>query len=45
MDAWTDAAVRPFNGFVAQGIDTEWNLHTIPIAFEYINGIYSVLVK
>jgi hypothetical protein len=38
MDAWTDAAVRPYNGFIAQGIDILWNLHTIPIAFEYIEG-------
>jgi hypothetical protein len=32
MDAWTDAAARPFNGLIAQGIDMNWNLHTIPIA-------------
>ena len=37
MDAWTDAAARPFNGFIAQGIDYEWNLHTLPIAFDYID--------
>ena len=38
MDAWSDATVRPFNGFLAQGIDNEWNLHTISIAFDYIDG-------
>jgi hypothetical protein len=40
MDAWTDAAARPFNGFIAQGIDMNWNLHTVPIAFDYIEGSY-----
>ena len=38
MDAWTDAVMRPYNGFIAQGIDNDWCLHTIPIAFEYIEG-------
>ena len=42
MDAWTDAAIRPFNGFVAQGIDYDWNLHTIPIAFDYIDGEFGI---
>jgi hypothetical protein len=36
----TDAAARPFNGFIAQGIDMNWNLHTVPIAFDYIEGSY-----
>ena len=40
MDAWTDAALRPFNGFVAQGIDVNWILHTIPIEFDYMDGNY-----
>jgi hypothetical protein len=40
MDAWTDAALRPFNGFVAQGIDVNWILHTIPIEFDYMEGNY-----
>jgi hypothetical protein len=30
--------MRSFNGYVAQGIDDEWNLQTIPIAFEYVKG-------
>lgn len=38
MDAWTDMVVRQYNGFIAQGIDNEWNLHTIPIQFERIEG-------
>ncbi len=37
-DLWTDATARPFNGFRAQGIDCDWNLHTLPIEFEYIEG-------
>jgi hypothetical protein len=31
MDAWTDAAARTFNGFVAQGIELDWQLNTLPI--------------
>ena len=38
MDAWTDAAARPFNGFVAQGIDLDWQLHSIPIEFDFMDG-------
>ena len=38
MDAWTDAAARPFNGFIVQGIDNQWQLHTLPVEFEYIEG-------
>ena len=38
MDAWTDAAARPFNRFVAQGIDLGWQLHTIPIEFDFMDG-------
>jgi hypothetical protein len=38
MDAWTDAAARPFNGFEAQGIDLDWQLHTIPIEFDFMDG-------
>ena len=26
-DLWTDATVRPFNGYIAQGIDNDWKLH------------------
>ena len=37
-DLWTDTTARPFNGFIAQGIDNEWNLHTLPIEFNYIEG-------
>ena len=40
MDAWTDSAVRPFNGFIVQGIDNEWQLHTLPVEFAYIEGIF-----
>jgi hypothetical protein len=40
MDAWTDVAVRPLNGFVAQGIDVYWKLYTIQIEFDYMDGNY-----
>jgi hypothetical protein len=38
MDAWTDSVIRLFNGFITQGIDNDWKLHTIPIEFEYLEG-------
>jgi len=38
-DLWSDATARPFNGFVFQGIDDDWNLKTITSAFDYIEGI------
>ena len=37
-DLWTDATVRPFNGYIAQGIDNDWILHCIPIEFDYQGG-------
>ena len=39
MDSWTDSALRPYNGFIAQGIDLDWQLHTISIEFEYMSGM------
>ena len=39
MDAWTDSVVRPYNGYIAHGIDNDWNLHTLPIEFEYVVGL------
>ena len=42
-DLWTDSTARPFNGFIAQGIDNEWKLQTLPIEFEYIEGIKLML--
>ena len=38
VDLWTDSTMRPFNGYIAQGIDNNWNLQTIPIEFESITG-------
>jgi hypothetical protein len=38
MDAWTDSVIRLFNGFITQGIDNDWKLHTIPTEFEYVEG-------
>ena len=37
-DGWSDATMRCFNGYIAQGIDNEWTLHTLPIAFRYVTG-------
>ena len=38
MDAWTNAAARPFNRFEAQGIFLDWQLHTIPIEYDFMDG-------
>ena len=38
LDGWSDKVQRSFNGYVAQGIDNEWKMHTIPIAFQYVSG-------
>ena len=38
VDGWPDATMRGFNGYIAQGIDKDWEIHSIPIAFEYVSG-------
>ena len=30
--------MRRFNGYIAQGIDDNWLMHVIPIAFEPVKG-------
>jgi hypothetical protein len=30
--------MRGFNGYIAQGIDDDWELQTIPIEFENMTG-------
>ena len=37
-DGWSDATMRCFNGYIAQGIDSEWRMHTIPIALRIVKG-------
>ena len=37
-DGWSDATARCFNGYVAQTIDDNWNLLSIPIAFRETTG-------
>ena len=39
-DLWTDSTSRPFNAFIFQGIDNEWNMHTLCSAFDFLEGIY-----
>ena len=38
VDGWSDAAIRCYNGYIAQGIDNKWNMHTIYIAFQHVTG-------
>jgi hypothetical protein len=34
VDGWSDVTNRSFNGYVVQGITSNWDLLTIPFAFE-----------
>jgi len=38
VDGWSDRTNRYFNGYVGQGINSNWELLTIPIAFEHVVG-------
>lgn len=38
VDGWSDAVIRCFNGYIAQGIDNDWHMHTIYIAFQHVKG-------
>jgi hypothetical protein len=38
VDGWSDSTARPFNGYVCQGIDSDWNLLTLPIEFKHMKG-------
>ena len=29
VDGWSDAAIRCYNGYIAQGIDNKWNMHLL----------------
>jgi hypothetical protein len=40
-DGWSDRTMRSFNGYIVQGIDIEWNMLTIPIAFQYVKGSHT----
>ncbi len=37
-DGWSDSTARPFNGYVCQGIDSYWNLLSLPIEFKHMKG-------
>ena len=41
VDGWPDATMRGYNGYIAQGIDQNWELHSIPIAFEFVVGSHT----
>ena len=48
-DWWTDQTMRSFNGYLVHGIDKNWELRVIPIAFRPINGkcifVFSVFLS
>jgi hypothetical protein len=39
VDLVTDAAVRLFNGYIAQELDNNWEFRTFPIEFESITSL------
>jgi hypothetical protein len=43
-DGWTDASQRCFNGFVAQGIDNEWKMRTLFLAFNVVKGDFLIQI-
>lgn len=40
VDGWTDDTMRSFNGFIAQGINDNWDLKVVPIDFKAVTGNY-----
>ena len=38
VDGWTDKTNRSFNGYIAQGIDSDWVMRTVPVAFKLVKG-------
>lgn len=38
VDGWSDATNRCFNGYICQGIDNNWTMRTLPVAFEFVKG-------
>jgi len=38
LDGWSDKIQRCFNGYIAQGINSDWQMKIIVIAFEYMAG-------
>ena len=41
VDGWSDATMRCFNGYIVQGISTEWEIVNIPITFEFVSGSHT----
>ena len=37
-DGWSDETMRCWNGYYAQGIDNNWEMQNIPIAFKEVKG-------
>jgi len=44
VDLWTDDTMRPFNGYIAQGINNNWELVTVPIEFDSVFGKYEFII-
>ena len=42
VDGWSDDTVRPFNGYIVQGIDNQWNLKVLSVAFKPVSGLPSI---
>lgn len=38
LDGWSDKINRTFNGYIAQGINNNWEMIVLVLAFEYMTG-------
>ena len=41
LDLWSDAIVRAYNAVICQGINDDWELQVLPIAFQHIPGSHT----
>lgn len=41
LDGWMSGISRCYNGYIAQGVDNEWTMRTILIAFEYVSASHT----
>ena len=41
LDLWSDAIMRSFNAVICQGINDDWELKVIPIAFQHLSGSHT----
>jgi hypothetical protein len=38
LDGWSDACMKPFMGYMVQGIDDEWQMQNLFVKFSHFKG-------